>query len=314
MTGLSALTDASGLALLNTFVQSQASNATGQSASSSSSAYSGSLATGPSEDAVNTPGVNFVFSVSAGMIAKVMFDQPGYSVDQGAENLAASYSNYYDAVISEYSKSSAEISNEVYSGGIVDPMALNSVDAGMKDTLQEEIAGNEAVANSSSLTASMLTQWLAQGRPSGQFAIVGAYMCADAVDNYESKLSDAQVQAVITQDNNYAQSEHAMDAGIMKAFSNGTLQIQNALDVTGLDYEEASWNHVYGTGGIGSGGATWNSAALATSADGTQHTLQNFGGVMLYLSWNPKGAVPATTTQTSVSVATYTAVAEQSDA
>jgi hypothetical protein len=193
----------------------------------------------------------------------------------------ASYWNAWPA-------SSESASQALYSGGgLADPGAPTvSV---LNDTFQAQVEGNERLANHQSAFASNLTQWLAAGRPSGAVGTGDGSISADGVQSLNSDDSDAQIQSIITQANTQATTLRQQDAGMTKAFNANTLTIEKATEVSGLDYTEAYTMNVEGGTMSGGGGESFNASALATSTEGTQHTIMQVGLVGLYLSWNENG-------------------------
>ncbi len=87
-----------------------------------------------------------------------------------------------NAVAQEYEETSAQISQEIYSGGIADPTASAS-GRSRKDSLRQAVAADEADANHDSNFTAMLAQWMAAGRPAGDFASDGVSMNAAFVQS-----------------------------------------------------------------------------------------------------------------------------------
>lgn len=235
------------------------------------------------------PTVDINFSVSHGVVKTTAVGNAigENELSQGTLALAGITLSNLDAITQEYMKTDAQVSADVYSGGILETTTVGQSYSGTKDTFQLEVALNESIANYQSAYGSMLSQWLAEGRPEGQFASNGVYMTSDFVQNLNVNFSDAQIKNMIAQSRASAASTHETDAEITQAFNSHTLNIEKATDAAGLDYRyNATWN-VFSLGETGSGSAdVYNPAALATSADGTQHTLMHIAGVALYLSWN----------------------------
>lgn len=72
---------------------------------------------------------------------------------------------------------------------------------------------------------------------------------------------------------------------IEQALADGTLQVQNAADVQGLDFTSEGTTQIGDNGSEGGGDTSMNTAFLDANPDGKQHALVDFGYVAAYLTW-----------------------------
>ena len=171
------------------------------------------------------------------------------------------------------------------------------------DTAQDSIAQIKSSGQYDSDMASLLTQWLAAGRPVGPMVVGAAMMDTQGSKGMQS-VSDDEVQSWIGWDRKYA-AEDAEEASSMQvAYDNHEMTLAKAIDVPGLDYSDTeTYVDHGGFEGNLTGQQSYNSAMLCIDAEGTQHDLLSIGGVAVYASWPSQ---EETVTEVSVTQTTRT--------
>jgi hypothetical protein len=153
--------------------------------------------------------------------------------------------------------------NEMTSQQVSDAIYSDQGISGGISTMAGEINAMNASVNFLSQDVAKLTTWVAAGMPSDE-----------NMGNLSNDTPD-QIYSMIA----------ANAAGIATAFQNGTLTIQKATDVQGLDYSETVWNSTNGNGSSAGLSQSYSQAFLNAAADGKNHMLTTIGNVAVYLTW-----------------------------
>jgi hypothetical protein len=259
---INALSTSSALTLLTTNYSSsggQTSNlSTGDKALKSNPTFAGMASSSDfffvgrvSQNAVMTTVVN---------TGKNIGNQSAQTV-AGYESGVQQQANTY---LSENEMTSQQVSDAIYSD--------QGISGGIS-TMAGEINAMNASVNFLSQDVAKLTTWVAAGMPSDE-----------NMGNLSNDTPD-QINSMIATEQNQIATESANAAGIATAFQNGTLTIQKATDVQGLDYSETVWNSTNGNGSSAGLSQSYSQAFLNAAADGKNHMLTTIGNVAVYLTW-----------------------------
>jgi hypothetical protein len=193
-----------------------------------------------------------------------------------APAVASEVQGMMDTMVQNYALTSQQISDTLYSGG-----GLPQVGApAMTDTFAGQVSNLQTISKAMLKETADQTQWLAAG------TLVQNTLDSNGNSIFQS-MSSTQFQNFEASVTKSADELAQTASEVSTAFNNGTLSIEKATDVNGLNYSETdTWNVNGGTMSTGGSSVTSNYSLFDPSADGTQHTGLNVGGVELYLSWN----------------------------
>jgi hypothetical protein len=273
MIGVSSLSSASGLAVITAATQSQAAN----SAVGSQGASSGSPSQPqPASSSDFSIGVTLSYKGITQSIVNNQLDQG--SLGNTDQSLVSAVTGYENTRIQNNNLSSQQISDDLYSGAGIPTIGGSAAGGDAMDTIASQTKLLQEQATGVSAIISQQTQWLAQGRP------------ADNNLNVDAKtfqnMTDDQMAGFMASEQDTVNLDTSKATAITQALGNGTLSIEKATDVQGLDYSETDSYSVNGNTGSGSLSVSENQSFLQQDADGKQHALMTIGGVPLYLSWD----------------------------
>jgi hypothetical protein len=182
--------------------------------------------------------------------------------------------DYANLFVSENSMTSQQLTDAAYAGGglgVID--GAGTSDVSFADVMEGEIEGaGLMLANATALQTSA-TQAMSTGNAPGSGAP------SNSGDTPEQDLATAN--SVIAE----AQQHFSEFNQVMNAYNDHTLNIQNAIDVQGLDYSESYTANEANGSGTSSLSLTQNNSFLTNNTDGQQHLLVQWGYTAVYLSW-----------------------------
>jgi hypothetical protein len=173
--------------------------------------------------------------------------------------------------VSENSMTSQQLTDAIYSGGLAELNGSDLSDESFVDALN----GDAAAYGLMLANATAAQNWATQAMSAG----ISSDPAAGSNETVEQYLTTANSVVAEAQQNLTNLNQ------VMSAYENHTLDVQNAVDVQGLDYTSSMKETTQDGSSTESGSTTWNQSFLTNNPDGQQHVMIELGNAELYLSW-----------------------------